>query len=69
MEYLVHALQEASKDRLVIIIAHRLSTIANADKVIFLEDGEIQETGSPKELLADKDSLYRKYVDLQTNSN
>ena len=68
-EYLVHALQEASKDRLVIIIAHRLSTIANADKVIFLEDGEIQETGSPKELLADKDSLYRKYVDLQTNSN
>ena len=66
-EYLVHALQEASKDRLVIIIAHRLSTIANADKVIFLEEGEIQESGSPKELLADKYSLYRKYVDLQTN--
>ena len=62
-------LEEASKDRLVIIIAHRLSTIAKADKVIFLEDGEIQESGSPQELLANKDSLYRRYVDLQTNSD
>ena len=68
-QYLVHALQAASKDRLVIIIAHRLSTIAKADKVIFLEDGEIQESGSPQELLANKDSLYRRYVDLQTNSD
>ena len=68
-QYLVHALQAASKDRLVIIIAHRLSTIAKADKVIFLEDGEIQESGSPQELLANKDSLYRRFVDLQTNSD
>jgi ABC-type multidrug transport system fused ATPase/permease subunit len=35
-----------------IIIAHRLSTIRKADFVAFLEDGEIREFGSPKELLA-----------------
>ena len=67
-QYLVNALQEASKDRLVIIIAHRLSTIAQADKVIFLEEGRILEIGSPQELLSREESFYRKYVELQTDS-
>jgi len=66
-QYLVNALKEASKDRLVIIIAHRLSTIANADKIIFLEDGVILEQGSPGELMRNEDSHYRNYVRLQTD--
>ena len=66
-QYLVNALKEASKDRLVIIIAHRLSTIANADKIIFLEDGVILEQGSPGELMSNEDSHYRNYVRLQTD--
>ncbi len=66
-QYLVSALKEASKDRLVIIIAHRLSTIANADKIIFLEDGVILEQGSPGELMRTEDSHYRNYVRLQTD--
>ena len=66
-QYLVNALKEASKDRLVIIIAHRLSTIANADKIIFLEDGVILEQGSPGELMSNEDSHYRSYVRLQTD--
>ena len=65
-EYLVHALHEAAKDRLVIIIAHRLSTIANADKIVFLEDGRVVEQGSHEELLALPDGHYRRFVDLQT---
>ncbi len=68
-QYLVNALQEASKDRLVIIIAHRLSTIAKADNIIFLEDGSILEQGSPEELLRKEDSHYRNYVELQTDSS
>ncbi|SDX56966.1 ABC transporter ATP-binding protein [Paenibacillus sp. CF384] len=37
-----------------IIIAHRLSTIRDVDYVIFLENGRVQEMGSPKELLQAK---------------
>ena len=67
-KYLVRALHEAAKDRLVIIIAHRLSTIAQADKIIFLEDGEIIEQGSHRELMARSNSHYRAFVTLQTTS-
>ena len=62
-------MQEASKDRLVIIIAHRLSTIAKADNIIFLKDGTILEQGSPEELLEKEDSHYRNYDELQTDSS
>ncbi len=67
-DYLVQALHEASKDRLVIIIAHRLSTIAHADRIYFLEDGEIREEGTHDELMARPDGHYRRYADLQAGS-
>jgi ABC-type multidrug transport system fused ATPase/permease subunit len=67
-EYLVQALHEAAKNRLVMIIAHRLSTIAQADHIVFLEDGEVREQGSPQELMANPDGAYRRFVELQTTS-
>ena len=67
-QYLVQSLHEAAKDRLVIIIAHRLSTIAHADKIVFLEDGRVMEQGSHSELMADPNSHYRRFVDLQTSA-
>ena len=66
--YLVDALHEAAKDRLVIIIAHRLSTIAHADRIYFLEQGEVRESGSHEELMALPDGRYREYVSLQAGS-
>ncbi len=46
----------------VIIIAHRLSTIMNADSLIVLENGKIVDTGTPEELMKDKNSyLYKSY--------
>ena len=66
--YLVDALHEAAKDKLVIIIAHRLSTIANADRIHFLEDGEIRESGSHEELMAMPDGRYRRYATLQAGA-
>ena len=65
-QYLVQSLHEAARDRLVIIIAHRLSTIAHADKIVFLEEGQLREAGSHDELMAKKDGYYRRFVELQT---
>ena len=53
------ALDAVLKNRTGIIIAHRLSTIKNADKIIVLDKGEIQEIGSHNELLNNK-GLYWK---------
>ena len=63
---LVRALQDAARDRLVIVIAHRLSTIRQADQIIFLEDGEIKDIGDHESLMALTDSAYRKFVELQS---
>ena len=67
-EYLVRSLREAAQDRLVIVIAHRLSTIAGADKIVFLEDGQLREIGSHAELMAQAGGHYRHFVELQTGA-
>ncbi|MYD43464.1 MAG: ABC transporter ATP-binding protein [Gammaproteobacteria bacterium] len=67
-QYLVSSLHEAAKDRLVIIIAHRLSTIAHADKIIYLDEGQIAEQGTHDELVSREDGAYRHFVELQTTA-
>lgn len=67
--YLVQALEEAAKHKLVVIIAHRLSTIAHAHNIVFLEDGEVREQGSHEGLMALPDGHYKRFVDLQSSAN
>ena len=62
---LVQALRDASKGKFVIVIAHRLSTIRRADRIVFLEEGEIKDIGSHEALMADPNSRYRRFVELQ----
>ena len=47
-----------------IIIAHRLSTIRNADKILFLSEGKIVESGTHEELIK-LNGEYKKLVEKQ----
>jgi len=45
------ALEKMQHERTIIVIAHRLSTIANADQVLVVDEGEITEKGTVRELI------------------
>jgi len=62
--YIQSALEELIKDRTTLVIAHRLSTIENADMIVVMDDGQIVEMGSHKELLA-KNSHYAALHSMQ----
>jgi len=56
------SIDEAVKGRTSIVIAHRLSTIKNADKIVFIENGEVIEQGKIKELLDKKGKFYEHWM-------
>lgn len=44
------------------IIAHRLSTIRDCDRIMYIDDGGILETGTHEELMAKKGHYYKLYT-------
>jgi len=52
-----------------IVVAHRLSTVQNANRILVVADGKVQESGTHTELLAKPDSMYRKLVQRQLQSD
>lgn len=56
-----HAMKKLMKGRTSFVIAHRLSTIRDADTILFMENGNIIEQGSHKELLKKKGAYSALY--------
>lgn len=61
------ALSRLLAGKTVLVIAHRMRTVEAADKIVVLADGQVAEEGTPAELM-DKNSLYRRMVELQRQS-
>jgi ABC-type multidrug transport system fused ATPase/permease subunit len=57
-EIIQKALNELLVNSTMICIAHRIKTVINADKILVLENGEIAEFDTPKNLLENKNSLF-----------
>jgi len=67
VDTLTEALIQRGMDRLMkgrtsFVIAHRLSTIKRADKIIVIEDGQIAEMGTHRELIHNKGKYYNLYT-------
>jgi len=64
-EAITEAMYKLFEGRTVIIIAHRLQTVKSADDIIVLEDGQVIERGTHKELTK-HGGYYAKMLKLQT---
>lgn len=65
---IVQNLARYNKGRTVVIAAHRLSTVRHADKIIYMDKGDLLEEGTHEELVARRGAYYR-LVREQLNSN
>lgn len=59
-----HALKEHMKDATVILISHRVTTLMGADRIMVLNQGEMEEIGSHQELIQ-KQGIYRRIYEIQ----
>ena len=62
------ALERLTLNKTSIVIAHRLSTINRADKIVVMDNGEVVEQGSRRELLAN-DGLYKRLHSIQFDAD
>lgn len=62
------AIDQATKNRTVLVIAHRLSSVLSADKIVVLDKGEIVGVGRHKELLKTC-NRYKTLYNLQFNES
>ncbi|MEP7134542.1 MAG: ABC transporter ATP-binding protein [Chloroflexota bacterium] len=60
------ALNELMTNRTTFIIAHRIQSVMVADLILVLDKGEVIQSGTHEELVAQKDGMYRRIYDIQT---
>lgn len=59
---LQEGLERLLKGRTSFVIAHRLSTIKNADKIVYIDEGQITEMGSHDELMKKEGAYWDLYT-------
>ena len=58
-------IRDMSGDKTIILITHRLRTIAIADRIAYMENGEITELGTHDELMKRKGGYYQLYLEME----
>ena len=59
-----NALKEEMVNRTVLLVTHRVSTVRDADRIIILDEGRIEDVGSHDELI-ERNELYRRLCEMQ----
>ncbi|MCB2352748.1 ABC transporter ATP-binding protein [Clostridium estertheticum] len=59
-------LKKRSENSTTFLISHRISTVMDADKIIVLNHGKIENIGT-HEMLIKKDGIYKRIWEIQTN--
>lgn len=62
------ALREAMKDATVILISHRITTLMEADQILVLNRGRVEEIGTHQEL-SGNNGIYQKIYEIQMNQD
>lgn len=60
--YIQKSLNTLMKDRTTFVIAHRLSTIRQADQILVIENGRIEERGTHDQLIEKEGRYYQLYT-------
>ncbi len=62
------ALSRLLRGKTVLVIAHRMRTVQAADRIVVVASGRVAEEGSPDELLARENGIFRRMTQLQSAS-
>ena len=62
---LLHNIKAWGKGRAIFLITHRFSTIRLADRVVYLREGRVVESGSHAELMAQERGAYRRLTEFE----
>ena len=63
-DLIMNVIHELAKTKTVLLISHRLANVVKSDKIYFLKDGEIKESGKHDELMS-RNGAYRHLYESQ----